>query len=108
MTKTTTMSRPWRITCRHRAALREMRGRSSMLPPLVLVVDPVAGGQECDRGEYSDDDQQEPGQRRGVAHAEVFERLDVEIEGIEERRIDRPAATARNDEGRCECLEGFD
>ena len=55
-----------------------------------------------------DDHQQDPGQRRGIAHAEIGEGLLVEVERIEQRRVDRAAGAAADDEGRRERLEGVD
>ena len=51
---------------------------------------------------------QDPGQRRGIAHAEELERLLVEVEGVEQRRVDRIAGAARDDEGGREALEALD
>ena len=74
----------------------------------VIVVHPVARAEEGQRGEDGDDRRQHPGERRGVAHAEVAERLLVEVERVEQRRVDRPAGAAGDDEGRREGLERLD
>src|SRR5260370_35643527 len=74
----------------------------------VIVMDPVARGEEREGGEEGDDQHQDPGQGRGIAHAEIGEGLLIEVERIEERGADRPASALADDEGRGEAPERVD
>src|SRR6185437_11883694 len=97
----------WAITPKTRFRRRFSATRpAAICAASVVIMHPIARGQERDAGEDGDDDEQDPGQRRGVAHAEIAECLLVEVERIEQRRVDRIAGPARNDEGRRERLEG--
>ena len=67
-------------------------------PPrqLFIVVDPVAAGQEGEDREERNDDHEHPGERRRIPHTEIAERFLIEIEGVKQRRIDRPARAEAN------------
>src|SRR5699024_7612037 len=74
----------------------------------VLVVDPVAAQEEVRRGKDRDYGQQHPGKRRGVPHPEVRESFLVEVQRVEESRIQRTPCAAADDEGRVERLKSSD
>src|SRR5436190_13932805 len=83
-------------------------GRSGLSSCSCIIVDPEARRQEGDRGEDRDDHEQHPGQRRGVAHVEKTEGLAVDVEGVEQCRVQRAAGGLRHHEGGRERLEGID
>src|ERR1700726_683372 len=100
-------STAWRASERPCACARRP-GRLVDAAISAIVMHPIARRQEGEGGEHGDDDDQDPGERRGVAHAEIGEGLLVEIERVEERRVDRTARAAADDEGGREGLEGVD
>ncbi|QTK81081.1 Hypothetical protein AT6N2_L0108 [Agrobacterium tumefaciens] len=69
---------------------------------------PVFCAEEREGREQRDDDHQYPGKRRGIAHAEETESFLIEVERVEQRRIDGPTRAFGDDEGWREGLEGVD
>src|SRR5215216_6584140 len=57
-----------------------------------LVVHPEGASAEYERGEEKNDDQQDPGEGRGVAHPEELEGVPVEVEHVEQQGVGRSAA----------------
>src|SRR6266404_1761239 len=64
----------------------------------VIVVHPQFGACERDRCEYGDDHNEDHRQRRGIAHSQEAESLLIEIEGVEQRAVDRAARSVTDDE----------
>src|SRR5262245_14587880 len=87
--------------------------RSSSLPflhsspplPLRLVIHPQPRGAKDQQRQREDDGKQDPGERGAVADLELFKRLSVEVEAVEERRVFRPRGAREEDEGGGEDLE---
>src|ERR1700744_3059929 len=73
-----------------------------------IVVHPIARRQEGEGGEDGNDDHEDPGERCRISHAKEAEGLLIEIERIEERRVDRTAGARGDDVFRREGLEGVD
>src|SRR5690606_34389796 len=107
MAKEAATSAPWISTERVRER-RPRAGGAAGTVASVIVVHPVARAEEREGREQRDDDEQDPGERRGIAHAEEAEGLLVEVERVEQRRVDRPARALADDEGRGERLERLD
>src|SRR4051794_38107203 len=76
-------------------------------PLSAVIVHPETRGEERHAGEDRNDREQHPGERGGIPHAEEREGLLIKIEGVEQRRVDRIAGAARDDERRREALEAF-
>ena len=62
-----------------------------------IICEPVADFQKQDRA-GQDDNKKDPGHGRGVAHVELREGLLVEVQGVEQGRIDRAARAAADDD----------
>src|SRR5215470_17702023 len=71
---------------------------------LIVIMHPIARREERGGGKEGDDQHQDPGERRGIAHAEIGESLLIEIERVEESRAHRAAGALADDEGRGEGL----
>lgn len=80
--------------------------RSFGFPPIRFIEHPVAGCEEVDRRQHGNDNQQDPGERGGIAHLKMLERLLVQKQRIDIRRVNR--AALGDDERRGEHLEGAD
>src|SRR3954470_2844999 len=74
----------------------------------VIVMDPVTRGEEREGGEAGNDDQMDPCQSRRISHAEIGEAFLVQVQGVEEGRVDRPTRALADDEGRREGFERID
>ena len=59
------------------------QGRAHRLRLLALIVDNAARNPKTQQGEHQNNDDQHPGQRRSVAHIEVFPAVAIKIEDIE-------------------------
>src|ERR687893_2486705 len=65
------------------------RGASALAE---LILHPSVDDSELKQGEHTDHDEQQPRHRGGVAHAEVTERLGVELEVVNSGRLPRAAS----------------
>src|SRR5687768_16863004 len=57
----------------------------------LFIVHPSAAQPQLDQRQRQHDQEQDPRQRAGVAHAEELERLAEQVVRVEQRRVDRPA-----------------
>src|SRR5581483_6033220 len=78
-----------RLTVMLRGTLTALIATSSLIAsiPPILIKDPESGREEQQRGEHHNDDHQNPGHRRSIAHLVIAEPHLVEIERIEEGGI---------------------
>src|SRR5262245_21157864 len=96
------------VKIRRRVAEAGLLGTTSSLGASVVIVHPIFGSEEGEGGEQGNQRQQHPGESRGIPHAEEAERLLVKVERVEQRRVDRIARAAGNDEGGGKALERLD
>src|SRR3954471_19588383 len=82
--------------------------RGSATVRSVAIEHPELRGDEVDRGQRTDDEQEDPGQRRRVSHVEAAEAALVEVERVEERGVRRTTGSAADDERLRERLERVD
>src|SRR3712207_1587512 len=71
----------------------------------VIVEHPILGEEEVDCREHADDDDQQPGHRRGITHLELTEPALVQVERVEQRGVGRTAGAVGDHEGLGERLE---
>src|SRR5690606_33395356 len=108
-----------RPTAISRACLKVLRPALRLVPTVIatvlwsnfvsiVIVHPVLREPEVDGRHECDDHEQDPGHGARVAHLESGETTLVEVQRVEERRVDRAAGASRDDEGRREGLERSD
>src|SRR5688572_13597756 len=98
--------RRWLARCARCARRVSASYRRPMLA--VAIKHPEARRPEQESGEDGDGDEEYPGHRRGVAHIELLEGALVEIDRVEERRVNGTTAAVRDHEGLGEALERAD
>src|ERR1041385_89301 len=74
----------------------------------VVIAEPILRREEVDAGQSGDDEQEDPGHGCRIAHVVALEALQVEVERVEERGVDRSARAAADDERLGEGLERLD
>src|SRR4051794_19511236 len=79
---------------------------SGLLP--VAIEEPILLREEAHSGQAGDDEEQEPGHRRGVTHVVALETLQIEVKRVEQGRVGRAALAVGHDERLRERLERLD
>src|SRR3954452_6049938 len=71
----------------------------------VAIEDPILRREEVHSGQAGDDEEQEPGHRRGVTHVVALETFQIEVKRVEQGRVGRAALAVAHDERLRERLE---